>query len=270
MNERDPMESNLMREHPIEWMSEYLDGELSPARRAALESHLPTCAECTRTLAELRAVVSHAHALPDSPAPDALWAGIEARLQPRRREVIDLRSAGAWVRRLSFTVPQLAAAGLVLALFSGGGVWLALRGVSSASGPVAVAPAPSIATTPSAGTTGPRTPMPTSTPTATPGNRTQGDATLAAFDAERYDHAVAELQGVLDQNRGRLDPATVRTVETNLALIDRAIGQARQALLADPSNPYLNGHLADQMKRKIRVLQRAADAVTAEMRAANS
>ena len=105
----------------IEWMSEYLDGELSPARRAALESHLPTCAECTRTLAELRAVVSHAHALPDSPAPDTLWAGIEARLEPRRREVIDLRSAGAWVRRLSFTVPQLAAAGLVLALFSGGG-----------------------------------------------------------------------------------------------------------------------------------------------------
>lgn len=261
MSERDPMESNLMHEQ-IEWMSEYLDGELSPARRAALESHLPTCAECTRTLAELRAVVSHAHALPDSPAPDTLWAGIEARLQPRRREVIDLRSAGAWVRRLSFTVPQLAAAGLVLALFSGGGVWLAMRGVSSTRGPVAMAPAPSPDTTPSAETIGP--------PTLTPGNRTQGDATLAAFDAERYDRAVADLQRVLDQNRGRLDPATVRTVETNLALIDRAIEQARQALLADPSNPYLNGHLADQMKRKIRVLQRAADAVTAEMRAANS
>ena len=40
----------------------------------------------------------------------------------------------------------------------------------------------------------------------------------------------------------------------------------RQAMdgVADPANPYLSGHLAEQMRRKIRVLQRTADAVTAE------
>jgi len=43
-----------------------------------------------------------------------------------------------------------------------------------------------------------------------------------------------------------------------------AAEQARRALLADPGNPYLHGHLADQMRRKIWLLQRATEVVTAQ------
>ncbi|HEY6866167.1 MAG TPA: zf-HC2 domain-containing protein, partial [Candidatus Eisenbacteria bacterium] len=46
-----------------EWMdrlSEYLDGELGERDRGALEAHLAGCAECTETLAALRAVAARA------------------------------------------------------------------------------------------------------------------------------------------------------------------------------------------------------------------
>ena len=44
-------------------LSEYLDDELPPGERAALEGHLAQCAECSATLADLRRVVARARAL---------------------------------------------------------------------------------------------------------------------------------------------------------------------------------------------------------------
>jgi len=48
------------------------------------------------------------------------------------------------------------------------------------------------------------------------------------------DMAIAELQDALSANEGKLDTATVRIVRENLAIIDRAIGQAQHALRRDP------------------------------------
>jgi hypothetical protein len=50
----------------------------------------------------------------------------------------------------------------------------------------------------------------------------------------------------------------VRVLESKLALIDKAIGEAQQALAADPKNPYLHGHLAETQMQKVELLQRAA------------
>ena len=72
----------------------------------------------------------------------------------------------------------------------------------------------------------------------------------------RTDAAIAELQDALSRNESRLDTSTVRVVRENLALIDRAIAQARAALDADPANAYLNLHLADTMRRKLELLRR--------------
>jgi hypothetical protein len=159
--------------------------------------------------------------------------------------------------RFEFTVPQLAAAALAIMLLSGGSVWLALRKPSSVvpSGPVASAPD----RTPAAGS--PSSPSRTRLP-ATPPNGVP-DAAVAAFDETRYDAAVAELERVLREHGSELDTTTVRILQQNLEIIDRAIEQARRALLADPANPYLNGHLAAQMKLKIRLLQRATEVVAA-------
>lgn len=95
---------------------------------------------------------------------------------------------------------------------------------------------------------------------ASPARRTDPDAGVPAvaadFGVNRYDAAIAELQTSLDQRRSTLDTSTVRIVAQNLAIIDKAIADARTALAADPSSRYLNTYLASTMRRKVDFLRR--------------
>lgn len=228
--------------HPTDALSSYLDDELEAGPRREIDAHLAVCAECTAALDELRSVVQSAGTL-EAKAPERdLWPEIEARLAPRGRFAVAGSTSRRWWRDRAFvlTVPQLAAAAAVVVFLSGAGAWLMLRSAVRAPAPGSVASAP---------------PATVLAPTS--------GAAFATFDARQYDAAVADLQKALEQNRSRLDPATIRTVERNLKIIDQAIEEARKALDADPANPYLNGHIAEQMRRKIRVLRQATDAVTA-------
>jgi predicted anti-sigma-YlaC factor YlaD len=65
-------------------LNEYVDGTLGRADRAAVEAHLESCAGCREAVAELRALVSGAGALPKSiePARD-LWPPIAVRIVQR-------------------------------------------------------------------------------------------------------------------------------------------------------------------------------------------
>jgi anti-sigma factor RsiW len=211
-------------------LSEYVDGELDRAARADAEAHLAACGRCAAMVEELRAVATRAAALPGLPPPATdLWPAIEARLAtPRRILALPARGPG---RRFSFTLPQLAAAALLLVMLSSASVWVALSRRP-------VAPSPATRTSPTAASA-----MVTAQP--------------AGFEAAGYDAAIADLQKVLAEHRSALDPATVKTIEQNLAIIDQATEQARKALAADPANPYLNGHLAEQLKRKMMVLRQA-------------
>ncbi len=212
-------------------LSEYLDDELSPAERTELAAHLETCHDCRVTLDELRAVAAHAAALAPRPPANDLWPGIEPRLSHagRQASVTPFRARAS--RRISFTLPQLVAAGIALMVMSGGGVWVLQHGGRATSMPPAAAVDPK-------------------------------DPAVAALPASladpRYDEAIADLQQALDAGRSDLDPATIKVLETNLAAIDAAIAQSRQALDADPSNVYLNSHLAEARQRKLALLRRAA------------
>jgi anti-sigma factor RsiW len=211
-------------------LSEYLDGELAATESEALEAHLAVCDPCRETLVELTTVVERARSLPvREPATD-LWPAIAAGIGGRRgAAVTPLRPRRE--RRFSFTMPQLAAAALVLMALSGGAAWM-LR---------------------------PATPVPTAPVTVAGG---AGPAVLRASGAPlepvSYDNAIRELQQVLRDHGGQLDSSTVRVLTENLALIDRAIAQARAALEADPNDEYLSEHLAETMRRKLELLRRAA------------
>ena len=78
---------------------------------------------------------------------------------------------------------------------------------------------------------------------------------MANFADPQYDAAVADLKRALETGRDRLDPRTVTVLEENLAIIDGAIAQARQALAADPANTYLNNYLAEARRRKLELLR---------------
>ena len=211
-------------------LSEYIDGELDNTERAALEAHLRACGHCYATLADLRQVVARAKALEDREPAKDLWADIRAGLTPARGTATGRPAVRPSGRRFAFSVPQLLAASIALVLLSGGSAWLARKPEPRAA---AVSPTPPPGTEiPVSWTSGP-------------------------------DLAVADLQEVLLRNESRLDTATVRVVRENLAVIDRAIADARAALVNDPGNTYLNLHLANTMRRKVELLRRV-NALAAE------
>jgi hypothetical protein len=72
-----------------------------------------------------------------------------------------------------------------------------------------------------------------------------------------YSDALADLERAFDATRDRLDPATVATVERNLAIIDDAIRQTVEALKADPGSTFLYDHLERSRRQKLDVLRQA-------------
>lgn len=216
-------------------LSEYLDDELALDERAALETHLAGCAECAATLEELGAVKMQAAVLGDRAPETDLWPGIAARLKPRA-ELAGAASEGQVIelaerrlparRRFTFTLPQLAAAAVVFILLGGAGVWAAVNGLRGGAQPTMSA---------AVATSGPA-----------------GSIQFASYDA-----TVRNLEQELDARRPQLDTVTVRVVEENLKIIDRAIADARAALAADPSSAYLTTSLARAMQQKVDLLRRA-------------
>jgi hypothetical protein len=263
------------REHDpwIDRLSEYVDGDLRRNEREALERHVADCAACAVTLAELRAVVERARSLDDRPPARDLWPAIEAKIAPAshgvpgRGQVIAVPASRWWQRRLDLTVPQLAAAALVLAALSAGAMWLVLAR-SPLRAPVAGSSAPVASLTPDTATSEPGTTSPSvvqpeyvgPSQTASPDPLTgSAPAAVATYgvDSPRFDQAVAELEQSLADGRGRLSPRTLHILEENLRTIDRAIDEARRAVAADPANAWLRAHLAATMKRKVDLLRTA-------------
>jgi anti-sigma factor RsiW len=220
-----------MSDRWTESISEYLDGGLEAAERRLFEAHAAECADCTAALSDLRLIKSRARSLPVEEPEADLWAGIEARIRGAGAAARPVRAARrdpvtGW--RFSFSLPQLAAACVALAVLSGGAVWYALR------------------------------PTPPRVPEGLAG-RTGGTTVSASRDADALVaiQDVEELGRVLTAGREKLDPATVRSLEESLLIIDLAIRQAKRALDADPNNTYVRAHLDDTMRRKVEFLRRA-------------
>jgi tetratricopeptide (TPR) repeat protein len=223
-------------------LSDYLDDALEVSERSELEEHLEGCEECRETLVELRQVVARAGRLVDAPPARDLWPEIAYRIRETEEgerhvaRAVNAKGgtslAGRRGKSFTFSMPQLAAAAVTLVALSSGVAWQIAGGFSARqaepAAPVAQAPA-------------------------------KADLLLASRIANNdYESAIAQLERVLEVGRERLDTATVRKVEEKLALIDKAIDEARQALSTDPSNAYLNRHLAGTMRRKLDLLRRTA------------
>jgi hypothetical protein len=213
-----------------------------------------------------------------------LWTGIAARIDaggaPQAAPVAARGQVAAFRprtgRRISFTLPQLAAAALVVAAVSGGLAWQLRPSGARADGTPKGVPYGATAANGAAAPNGAAVPSGDSTspdPAGHPFGRADGvggadggDArieTVGLADAQ-YDAAVADLEKALQTGRGRLDASTIAIVEHNLQIIDQAIGQAREALVGDPANSYLSSHLVEARRRKLDLLRRAT-ALTTDM-----
>ena len=173
-----------------------------------------------------------------------LWAGVAERIvatpvSPR------LRASGASARQartVTFTLSQLAVAASFLIAVVAGLTWLATQRPALTDG---AAPGQEVIQAYSADT------------------NVGGQIVPANFADAQFNAAVEDLERILRDERGRLDPRTVMILERNLKAIDAAINESRMALEQDPANPYLNSHLADARRRKLDLLRHATELASA-------
>ena len=229
---------NDTHQHITDKLSDYLDNELDAVERQAVEAHLAAYGTCRAVLSQLRALVEQARHLPGQVPAGELWDGVAARIEPRGAVAVPF--APRQRRTFAFTVPQLAAAGVALMVLSGGLVHFARSATPGESISEIVVDSPERAE--DGGSNGTLSPVVLTDP--------------------RYEDAVQDLERTLADGRGRLDPETVRVLEQNLATIDKAIAQSRQALEADPGNIFLNTHLMSARQRKLALLRRATALTT--------
>ncbi len=219
----------------IERLSDHVDGGLSSEESRALEAHLAGCAECRQTLADLRDIVARARELgPVEPERD-LWPGIEEAMGRPRVLAFPATRRRPGPRGLFLTVPQMAAAAAVLVLVSGVATWWAGPGI---------------------GAGGARAGDPRSAALAAEG----APAFAAEVPGPAPDLAreLASLETALAEAHSRLDPNTVRILEKNLGVIERAISESRRALEVDPGNEYLRQHLDRAYRDKADFLREVA------------
>ncbi len=230
----------MTERHWTDELSDYLNGDLQQAERLEVEAHLAACGECRTLLEELRAVVARAGDLEDSAPANDLWTRIAQAIQavPQEDEqVIDLsaRIGGSHPvevdRRVRLSVTQLVAASVIMIMASGAIAW-SIRPMAPQAGAVAGAETSAVV--------------------------------LPASLADRpalagYTQEVAQLEALIADHRDELAPNTVRILEKNLAIIDRAIEESSEALAADPGNEYLLEHLGRAFERKVDYLRDASD-----------
>ncbi len=162
-----------------------------------------------------------------------LWAGVATRL--------DHSTAAPRRTQFTFTLSQLAiAASLLIAVTVGLTQLVTNRPVATGGGPaqevIQAYREPAAAT-----------------------NEAGGAIVPANFADAQFNAAVSDLERILREERGRLDPRTVLILERNLKAIDVAISEARMALDQDPANQFLNSHLADARRRKLDLLRHATE-----------
>lgn len=241
-----------MSEHlSTERMHELLDGPVEKRDAAVARAHLGTCAPCRAEYEALARVLAELRGLPvEARAPEGLWPEIESRLGaagaafPAREggDVLSLSAAsdgrGARRRlRLSLSVPQLAAAAVLVAFLSAGSMWMALGRGPAGEAPVAATPTPEEALGPA--------------------------ARMAASGDVAYEAAVLQLEDLVEANRDVMAPETRDALDRSLRAIDEALAGIRDALAKDPNSELLARLLVNQQRSKLRVLRHAATAVRA-------
>ena len=217
----------MTHEEVIERLDDWIAAELPEEERGAIDLHLAVCPACRAEADELRALVAEVAALPGELLPDReLWSGIAARISAAPVAARGGRRAPRWL--------SMAAAAVILVT---GSSLLTLKLSERRLATRVTAPAEWL------------------------GGSGKAPTALVSFEpAERdYQNAIAELQTVLAARKGQLAPETVRTLETNLRIIDEAISQSRAALERDPNSRELTQMLTDAYSQKMNVLQRVVE-----------
>jgi hypothetical protein len=211
----------------------WVDRTLSEAERREVESHLAGCPGCREEERRLRQLLAHASALPRSVSPPRdLWPEISRRIERGR--------AWSWPRIVAWQPALAVAAAVVVAL---GAVVLRQQAPTPAN--IVVVPSPA---------TGPGYRMHPAAVEMDPG--------LVAMERD-YQAAANALLAALQERRDELEPETLASVESNLAVIDAALAEVHEALAKDPASPELSRMLVSTHRKRVDVLRKMVKLSTA-------
>lgn len=196
----------------------------------AFEAHLAECSRCAAEVADVRHVIERAREMTTASEPASdLWPGIAGRLPERtpKRERIPRLAV-----RLRLARPQWAAVAAAMLVCVSVLAFLQLRHRPEPGGKSTTAPPANIAL-----------------PSREAGNFVE------AHDPE-YEMTVANLQREA-QARLTPDPKLVEVLDENIAALDAAIANYREALAERPGDQHLLERLESARQRKLEVLQQA-------------
>jgi hypothetical protein len=262
-----------------ELLPDFLEEELEGTRLADVENHISACARCQGLVRDIGDIRSAAAAMPELVPSRDLWSGIESRIEPAVVSISQRREGIHISRRM------LGIAAAALVVISSSVTYVATRPelrriadnprevpdmtntageigpavVTAPVEPATVEPAPAGE---NVGTAAPSRVKPAPSRQPSVGTVRKGAANVRVVtNAPRTPAEAAlapeidELQAVLRQRRSQLDPSTVKIVEDNLALIDAAVKQARDALQRDPASGFLTEQLGNALQKKIELLR---------------
>ena len=251
-----------------ELFADWLEDELGAEARASFDSHVASCARCQGLVRDIAGIQNAAASPPDmSPSRD-LWKGVEARIQPSV-VAIGSRRESAGLSRFA-----LAAAAAALVVVSSSVTYVATtRGVRpvkpaanpvTTASPVRVAGVVASAELQEAPVAPPQVEpaveraLPVPVRPAPARVRSVSQAAPLSPSEVAVAGEIRRLQLLLTERRGQLEPATVKIIEDNLAIIDAALNQARAALSRDPGSGFLNERFENTLQKKVQLLRTVA------------
>jgi anti-sigma factor RsiW len=208
----------------LDRLDDLVDAALPEEERLAVEAHLASCPGCGRQEQRLQEILAEARELRRERTPSRdLWPEIAREIGAGNLvsgEFARPKASRWWMPALATAAAVLAVATTV-AMLREGGMPFAVPGAETA--------------------------------TAIPVSRGQ----VELPDAEQgYARAAAELLAALAERGDSLSPETRDSVDRNLAMIDQALKEIRDALEKEPGNRDLTRMLASTHRKKVDVLRR--------------
>lgn len=203
------------------WISEHIDGELDRKKRAALEKHCSSCAECQKLLKDFHKISQSAAHLKGISPPENAWLKIREKLPAGEQEVIKVASGRPkWLTLpgLNYALSAVLILLVVVALFVIRPFDRNGKGIS-------------------------------------PLSESQQYTLAKLKEAEHhYKLAINALAEAVAAQKGELDPKMADVFRTNLAIIDESIDACQQAVLNNPNNIESRNYLLAAYREKTNLL----------------
>lgn len=226
----------------------YLERELAARDHAWMDAHRAHCAMCDGMARDVESIVTQAGALAGLAPSRDLWSGIAQRIDTPvtalpLSAVAATTSTGAslgeYREKRGISVRRFAVAATVLVAVSSGITWRIASSRREAT--------PSLAAT--------------TTPAATNGrtdSSINGIVTPVMNADVVYEQQIVALRTIVDQRFRELDPNTVKELQRNLQIIDKAIDDSKAALAKDPNSRVISNSLDRALANKLSLMRRVA------------